>query len=93
MDARILAGLKKILVRKERLELSRVAPLEPKSSASANSATFAQKTIKIQDSIIFCALLGFPRKYFSAKENPIKITQNQIQSPIKALRKNGNAVK
>ncbi len=29
------------LVRKERLELSRVAPLEPKSSASTNSATFA----------------------------------------------------
>ena len=30
------------LVRKERLELSRVAPLEPKSSASTNSATLAQ---------------------------------------------------
>lgn len=30
-----------IMVRKERLELSRVAPLEPKSSASTNSATFA----------------------------------------------------
>jgi hypothetical protein len=30
------------MVRKERLELSRVAPLEPKSSASASSATFAQ---------------------------------------------------
>src|SRR5438132_1509606 len=29
------------MVRKERLELSRVAPLEPKSSASTNSATFA----------------------------------------------------
>ena len=29
------------LVRKERLELSRVTPLEPKSSASTNSATFA----------------------------------------------------
>ena len=29
------------LVRKKRLELSRVAPLEPKSSASTNSATFA----------------------------------------------------
>lgn len=28
-------------MRKERLELSRVAPLEPKSSASTNSATFA----------------------------------------------------
>ena len=31
------------LVRKERLELSRVAPLEPKSSASTNFATFAEK--------------------------------------------------
>ena len=30
------------LVRKERLELSRVAPLEPKSSASTSSATFAR---------------------------------------------------
>ena len=29
------------MVRKERLELSRVAPQEPKSSASTNSATFA----------------------------------------------------
>ena len=29
------------VVRKERLELSRVAPLEPKSRASTNSATFA----------------------------------------------------
>ncbi len=30
-----------ILVRKERLELSRVAPLAPKASASTDSATFA----------------------------------------------------
>ena len=30
------------LVRKKRLELSRVTPLEPKSSASTNSATFAR---------------------------------------------------
>ena len=29
------------MVRMERLELSRVAPLEPKSSASTNFATFA----------------------------------------------------
>ncbi len=29
------------MVRKERLELSRVAPLDPKSSASTNSATLA----------------------------------------------------
>ena len=32
------------MVRKERLELSRVTPLEPKSSASTNSATFASET-------------------------------------------------
>ncbi len=31
------------MVRKERLELSQVAPLEPKSSASTNFATFAEK--------------------------------------------------
>lgn len=30
------------MVRKERLELSQVAPLEPKSSASTNFATFAR---------------------------------------------------
>ena len=30
-----------MMVRKERLELSQVTPLEPKSSASTNSATFA----------------------------------------------------
>jgi hypothetical protein len=30
-----------VMVRKERLELSRLAALEPKSSASTNSATFA----------------------------------------------------
>ena len=30
------------LVRKERLELSRVTPLVPKTSASTNSATFAR---------------------------------------------------
>ena len=29
-----------------RLELPRVAPLEPKSSASTNSATFAQTTVR-----------------------------------------------
>ena len=32
---------KERVVREERLELSRVAPLEPKSSASTNSATLA----------------------------------------------------
>ncbi|KTC95742.1 hypothetical protein Lery_2037 [Legionella erythra] len=31
------------MVRKERLELSRVTPLEPKSSASTSSATFAKQ--------------------------------------------------
>ena len=35
----IIAGM----VRKERLELSRVTPLEPKSSASTSSATLAMK--------------------------------------------------
>ncbi len=34
------------LVRKARLELARVAPLEPKSSASTNSATLAR--LKLQ---------------------------------------------
>ena len=37
------------MVRKERLELSRVTPLEPKSSASTNSATFASETALSQE--------------------------------------------
>ena len=40
---RRLGKLEPNVVRKERLELSRVAPLEPKSSASTSSATFACK--------------------------------------------------
>ncbi len=36
------------MVRKERLELSQVTPLEPKSSASTNSATFALKNMAPQ---------------------------------------------
>ena len=35
------------LVRKERLELSRVTPLEPKSSASTSSATFAPRYYEV----------------------------------------------
>lgn len=35
------------MVRKERLELSRVTPLEPKSSASTNSATLAMGTLTL----------------------------------------------
>ncbi len=34
-------------MRKERLELSRVAPLVPKTSASTSSATFARKIVDI----------------------------------------------
>ena len=37
---------KQELVRKERLELSRHKTLEPKSSASTNSATSARKTVE-----------------------------------------------
>ena len=40
------------LVRKERLELSRLAALEPKSSASTNSATFALPYFQHQGEII-----------------------------------------
>ena len=35
-----------MLVRKERLELSRVTPLEPKSSASTSSATLASSALQ-----------------------------------------------
>ena len=41
------ANLLFYLVRKERLELSRLAALEPKSSASTNSATFALHCIQL----------------------------------------------
>ena len=34
------------MVRTERLELSQLAPLEPKSSVSTNSTTSADKTLK-----------------------------------------------
>lgn len=36
----------KKMVREERLELSRIAPLDPKSSAYANFATLAQKYVE-----------------------------------------------
>lgn len=41
------------MVRKERLELSRVAPLEPKSSASTNSATLANFVFKKRGVIVY----------------------------------------
>ncbi len=37
------------MVRKERLELSRVTPLVPKTSASTNSATFARVDVQGYD--------------------------------------------
>ncbi|CAI8861618.1 protein of unknown function [Methylocaldum szegediense] len=53
------------LVRMERLELSRVAPLEPKSSASTNFATFAHE--RYLDYTPFVADLpagpGLPSRY------------------------------
>jgi hypothetical protein len=45
-----LGGSYSNVVRKERLELSRVTPLEPKSSASTNSATFAWQAYRDRDS-------------------------------------------
>ena len=41
-----------LMVRKERLELSRLAALEPKSSASTNSATFALSCSQLREGII-----------------------------------------
>ena len=56
------------MVRKGRLELPRVAPLEPKSSASTNSATFAHETAsrllytRLVAKILRCMLLqSLPR--------------------------------
>lgn len=42
------------MVRKERLELSRLAALEPKSSASTNSATFALMRLQIKTTVLIC---------------------------------------
>ena len=43
-------------MRKERLELSRVAPLEPKSSASTNSATFAVRFAALSSAAQYTAI-------------------------------------
>src|SRR6185437_7868236 len=47
------------LVRMERLELSRVSPLEPKSSASTNSATFANDFKALQEYRCYFAVSNF----------------------------------
>ena len=39
------------MVREERLELSRRKTLEPKSSASTNSATFAQHDLRLANTL------------------------------------------
>ena len=41
-----------LMVRKERIELSRVAPQKPKSCASTNSATFAFNDYELYTNII-----------------------------------------
>ncbi len=52
------------MVRKERLELSRVTPLEPKSSASTNSATFARfATVAPKNQIFITCKLRYPVKF------------------------------
>ena len=50
------------MVRVERLELSRVTPLEPKSSASTNSATLAKNTFTLTQPLSFIQLLYFGRR-------------------------------
>ena len=46
------------MVRKERLELSRRKTLEPKSSASTNSATFAQHDLRLANTLPSLTLLN-----------------------------------
>ena len=52
------------MVRKERLELSRVTPLEPKSSASTNSATFA---IRLDYQSVFSSCKESAEGFFSVR--------------------------
>ena len=57
------------MVRKERLELSRLTALEPKSSASTNSATFA-RYISGRDYIIYTRLFAREGGEFLRRQRP-----------------------
>jgi hypothetical protein len=61
-----------LVVREERLELSRVSPLDPKSSASANSATLAGIPFRDQPCASFTLIkhLGNALKAISDQRKP-----------------------
>ncbi len=68
-----------ILVRERRLELLRFYPLDPKSSASANSATLARdgfgiiySLVKMSTRIIFGTLLQNQSCCNSCRPHPVK---------------------
>ncbi len=50
------------MVREERLELSQVTPLEPKSSASTNSATLAKTVAQITRYLMKSAIIDIDLK-------------------------------
>ena len=59
------------MVRKERLELSRLSTLEPKSSASTNSATFATTQPKLPEILhIFRKLANWGGRWGSNPRPP-----------------------
>ena len=65
------------MVRVERLELSRVTPLEPKSSASTNSATLAKNYY-----ITLTKIRSFKAHYFGQREKGgNSATATYIQQP------------
>ena len=55
------------LVRKERLELSRVAPLDPKSSASTNSATLAVSSAAPSSAAKYNAKSAFAERFMHGR--------------------------
>ena len=59
------------MVREERLELSRVTPLEPKSSASTNSATLAKTSIEQVLNLTLCTRRLFTQKHIKNLLNPV----------------------
>jgi hypothetical protein len=66
------------MVRKERLELSRLTALEPKSSASTNSATFALPFLDCSASS-FAADYIIKRLFYPHHRAPARLTLQELR--------------